>query len=680
MSLFSGSIEDFRCPICLGRLSNDLSSELLVCDEGHEFLVKDDIPIFSKDPDFYYGEIPEGEMEQLLAELDQPGDFEDKFARFLKTKSDQFQDSLLRYIFDPRRSAFSFQLPIDKDSKVLDVGCGWGSLSIQLHNKAAQIHGMDLTQARLRFFKNWLSAKDINNISIVCGGDTQFLPYKDNFFDLVLMNGILEWTPLSFEGDPEEVQIKYLQEVRRILKDDGYLYLAIENRYGYQYFLGKPDDHSNLLFGSLLPRKIANLYSALVRDKPYRTYTYSYDKYRQLLNRAGFPSETAYSVLPNYRYPQTYFPADSPSSLNDLQGSRLAGSIQDRAKSIIRKSVKFPRFAPAYSFIAGANKYQGLVLEILYEDFPEYIWVIKRIIVTTTQVVVFSCVGERVGEPPKELLIRLPLCDYAEAQCSKNYVMMESIHKKGFPFAAKVPRPVKESALSGQRYFIEEFVKGFSGSMISRLDQSDLNEHLLCAYNFIVEMGKETRQSANDGEGLGVLRERFSEIVQFPWEEPSRQLISDAFEKLIAEYQRDNIFSVMSHNDFHLGNLIFESGGDRLLAVIDWNFAQNRDVPGLDIIHLMAHTVKQGFKESLPTSIERIVFNAGIGFPDLISKYNDDLGICLSREIQVLAYLLLMIERNIRAIRGLGVGSLYYSRVHKENAQLVQLVSKLMVI
>lgn len=679
MSLFSGKIEEFRCPICLAHLGYDLSQALLVCDEGHEFVVKDDIPIFSKDPDFYYGEIPEGEMDQLLDELDQPGNFEDNFTRFLSSKSNQFQDSLLRYIFDHRRSAFSFQLPIGKDSKVLDVGCGWGSLSIHLHNRVAQIHGMDLTRSRLRFFGNWLSAEDINNISIVCGGDRQFLPYKDNLFDLVLMNGILEWTPLSIEGDPEEVQIKYLREVRRILKDDGYLYLAIENRYGYKYILGKPDDHSNLLFGSLLPRKIANIYSILAKGKPYRTFTYSYDKYRQLLNRAGFPSETAYSVLPNYRYPQTYFPADSPSSLNDLQGSKPAGSIQDRAKSIIRKSVKFPRFAPAYSFVAGKNKYQGLVLEILNEDFPEYIWVIKRIVVTATQVVVISCVGERAGEPPKEMLIRLPLCDYAEAQCSKNYLMMDSIHKNELRFAAKVPESVKEGVHSGQRYFIEEFVKGYSGSMISRLKQSDLNEHLICAYNFIVEMGKETRQSSNNSECLGVLGARSSEIDQFPWEEPSRQIISDAFERLRTEYQRDNLPSVMSHNDFHLGNLLFENGEDRLKAVIDWNFAQNGDVPGLDIIHLMARTVKQGFNESLLTSIKRIVFSDGFGFPDLISQYNDELDITLSRETQLLAYLILMIERNTRAIRGLGVGSLYYSSVHKENAQLVQLLSKLMV-
>ena len=66
MALFSGNIEDFRCPICLGQLAIDLSKELLVCDKGHKFVVKDDIPVFSKDPDFYYGEIPQADMDQLL--------------------------------------------------------------------------------------------------------------------------------------------------------------------------------------------------------------------------------------------------------------------------------------------------------------------------------------------------------------------------------------------------------------------------------------------------------------------------------------------------------------------------------------------------------------------------------------------------------------------------------------
>ena len=678
MSRLSVNIEVLRCPICLGQLTNDLSQSLLVCDKGHEFVVKGDIPIFSKDPNFYYGEIPEEEMNQLLGELEQPGNFEDKFATFIRSKTDQFKDSLLRYIFDPHRSAFSFQLPIHQNSTVLDVGCGWGSISIQLQDKVGQIHGMDLTHSRLRFFNNWLSAKNINNISIVCGGDTQFLPYKDNFFDLVLLNGILEWTPLSFEGDPEEVQLNYLREVRRILKDDGYLYLAIENRYGYKYFLGKPDDHSNLLFGSLLPRWMANYYSKLAADKPYRTYTYSFEKYRQLLNQAGFPLETTHSVLPNYRYPQYYVPADIRTSLDDLQGPGRTKSLKERARRNIRKVVRFPRFAPAFSIVAGEKKYRGLILEILNGNYPDYEWSINRIVVTATKVVLVSCVGNSKGAFPKDLLIRLPLCDYAEAQCLRNYVVMSSIHKNDLKIATKVPKPIKEGVLNNRRYFIEEFIEGFSGSLRSGLDPSDFKETLLLAYHFIVEMGKETLQPSKDGEGLEVLRDRIAVIEKFPWEESSQKIISSAYERVVSEYQTNQMPSVMSHNDFHLGNVILDQHSDQLNAVIDWNFAQTKDVPGMDLLHLFVRAYKPEFSGNLPTTIQKIVLGDESDFQELISKYNDELGISVSRETQLISYLLLLIERNIRAIRGLGIGNLYYSGIQKENTQLVQLLGKLL--
>jgi len=111
MLLISANIEDLRCPICLEKLSYDFSSKLIICGEGHKFDIKDEIPIFSKDPDLSYGEIPEIEMGLLLNELRGPAKFEEKFVNYLKLKSEQFQDQLLRYIFDYRRSAFSFILP-----------------------------------------------------------------------------------------------------------------------------------------------------------------------------------------------------------------------------------------------------------------------------------------------------------------------------------------------------------------------------------------------------------------------------------------------------------------------------------------------------------------------------------------------------------------------------------------
>ena len=72
------------------------------------------------------------------------------------------------------------------------------------------------------------------------------LPFSDNFFDLVILNGVLEWVALdedtileqhwdgkragktSYRKTPEEMQIEVLKELRRVLKPDGFLYIAIK--------------------------------------------------------------------------------------------------------------------------------------------------------------------------------------------------------------------------------------------------------------------------------------------------------------------------------------------------------------------------------------------------------------------------------------------------------------------
>ena len=67
-------------------------------------------------------------------------------------------------------------------STVLDVACGPGTLALRLARHAAQVHGIDFSQAMLDIFRKKIERAGHRNIELHCG-DAQTLPYADNTFD-----------------------------------------------------------------------------------------------------------------------------------------------------------------------------------------------------------------------------------------------------------------------------------------------------------------------------------------------------------------------------------------------------------------------------------------------------------------------------------------------------------------
>ena len=102
--------------------------------------------------------------------------------------------------------------------------------------------------------------------------------------------------------------MEFLELVKRNLKVGGKLLLAIENRFDYTHFLGKPDPHPNLLFTAFLPRFLADAVSRLCLSRPYVNYIYSFPKLKSLLVKSGFKNIDLYMAFPDYRYPSLILP------------------------------------------------------------------------------------------------------------------------------------------------------------------------------------------------------------------------------------------------------------------------------------------------------------------------------------------------------------------------------------
>jgi len=73
-------------------------------------------------------------------------------------------------------------LKIDPTSKILDVACGPGTLSLEISKKVDSVYAIDFSPEMLTIFKNKLNEHGIINVDVCCG-DGQDLPYEDERFD-----------------------------------------------------------------------------------------------------------------------------------------------------------------------------------------------------------------------------------------------------------------------------------------------------------------------------------------------------------------------------------------------------------------------------------------------------------------------------------------------------------------
>jgi ubiquinone/menaquinone biosynthesis C-methylase UbiE len=220
------------------------------------------------------------------------------------------------YILDLKRGDWSYLLSLNNgESKLLDIGSGWGTISIALSKRCKQVVAMDISEEKSRFVKLRCEQDMVKNI-FPLNANALELPFADNSFDLVVLNGVLEWSALLNKNkDPLSVQKACLNEAKRVLKDNGMLYLAIENRFAATLLLGYKDEHTTLRFITLLPRKLANVYSKVFLKRDYRTYTHSLRSYRNILQEVGFKEIIFFAPLPGYRDFAYLIPLDSKQML-----------------------------------------------------------------------------------------------------------------------------------------------------------------------------------------------------------------------------------------------------------------------------------------------------------------------------------------------------------------------------
>ncbi len=206
------------------------------------------------------------------------------------------------YHLSPYRQNILSWYPFKKDTSLLEVGAGPGALTGMFCRKVKSVTSVELTKSRGLI--NYERNKDQDNLEIIIGNFHNI--HFTQKYDYIVLNGVLEYAA-SFT-DTENPYHDFLQDMKALLKPDGVLLIAIENRLGLKYLNGAAEDHTSQLFSGINDYKDIDF----VR-------TFSENELKALINEVGFKYNQFFYPLPDYKFPLAVVRKESSfDGVNDL--------------------------------------------------------------------------------------------------------------------------------------------------------------------------------------------------------------------------------------------------------------------------------------------------------------------------------------------------------------------------
>jgi len=204
------------------------------------------------------------------------------------------------YHLAPGRANAIRVLDLPRDISVLELGSGCGAISRYLGENHRELHCVEGSPRRAVITRE--RCRDLDNVKVYCA-DFRKLEL-DPSYDLVLLNGVLEYAPVFFRsGDPDEATAALLRFATSALKKDGVLLIGIENKIGLKYWCGASEDHTGRLFDGI---------QGYPTSGSARTYTRR--ELTRILEAAGLSVCTFYSCFPDYKFATSILAGSDPGS------------------------------------------------------------------------------------------------------------------------------------------------------------------------------------------------------------------------------------------------------------------------------------------------------------------------------------------------------------------------------
>ena len=178
-----------------------------------------------------------------------------------------------------RQNLFNWY-PFEKEGKLLEIGASYGQLTELFTQKVKHVVCIEDSETKANII-----SKRAEDAEVIVSefGDIDI----DEKFDYIVLCNIFEYAK-TFQ-DSKNPYKDYLIYLRKFLKEDGVILIAISNRLGLNYFAGFKEEHSRQLFAGLNGYPNVNYVE-----------TFSRTELEDLIDTSGFS---------NYKffYPYKYF-------------------------------------------------------------------------------------------------------------------------------------------------------------------------------------------------------------------------------------------------------------------------------------------------------------------------------------------------------------------------------------
>lgn len=227
------------------------------------------------------------------------GDVEDELLDIVESVTN-FDEVLINddrwpvlYHLSPVRENILNWYPFKKNSSCLEIGGGCGAITGMLCENLNDVKVIELSKRRSSI--NYERHKTYDNLEIIVGNLNNIeLTQK---FDYITLIGVLEYAG-SFTKTSEPYK-DFLKQIKKFLKSDGQLIIAIENRYGLKYFAGAKEDHTAKEFDGI---------TGYIENDNVRTF--GKVELENLLDESGYPMQKFYYPHPDYKMPMEIYSED----------------------------------------------------------------------------------------------------------------------------------------------------------------------------------------------------------------------------------------------------------------------------------------------------------------------------------------------------------------------------------
>lgn len=194
------------------------------------------------------------------------------------------------YHLSRQRENIVAPMELNSTDHVLEIGAGMGAVTGAVAKRVEKVDCIELSKKRSLI--NAHRHKDLDNIEIFVG-NFQNIDIKKKY-DVVTLIGVLEYGYHYIESNtPYE---DFVKKIYSILKPNGRLYIAIENKLGIKYLAGYHEDH--------LGKPFVGIEGYSREDK---VKTFSKSQIERLLREARFEKINFFYPFPDYKLPTVIY-------------------------------------------------------------------------------------------------------------------------------------------------------------------------------------------------------------------------------------------------------------------------------------------------------------------------------------------------------------------------------------